>query len=522
MIAHVIPYRRTPRKTDYFDYSIPDGLQVERGDTVWIPLRSQTIPGVVFRVSQNGNVAKLKSLTKKTQQQYWNRPGRMDLLEWFASYYGVSLATAWKTIQFPLLQRPQSVDLDIVSRVDASITAKDLDTNSILLTNSADAEMKAYAEYATNGKTLIIVPEYNRAQHIRDTLAHPRVIAFADDPSPSVYSQLVRDVQETEEPTVVVGTKKMLFLDIEWDRILIDQEHAKSHKQYDSNPRYDVRVVAGQLNCPILFASASPTMLASHHGWPILDRREAWNSDRATVVDMNAEYHNQNITWFSDELRERISAAQKSFLFLNRAGEYKIATCQDCDALLAPTAGECNECHGFNIRKHGKGVAALEQELRDSFKSKTVLRIDSSVDESMLTQEAIAQADIIIGTEKAFRLLDLSTLDLIGVLSVDHLLLYPHFQANERVWQLLTEMLCAGPPVLIQTHAPQNPVIQAAALNAVETFTTAELKMRAALRLPPYGPSIRLIDPKKGSTRMERAEIDFSTLESHILVDRVE
>lgn len=516
MIAHVVPYRRTPRGTEYFDYAIPDGLTLERGDTVWIPLRKQTIAGLVVR-TVDGSADGLKPIGGLTEQQYWQSNGRVDLLEWFAAHYGVSLPTAWKTMQFPLLKRPRAAELPRTAH-GKSPEHTAVKSSAILLTNRSGDELAQYARFASHGRTLIIAPERERVHHIASRLTHPHIVAFDEDPSPSAYAALAQHIAGNEH-LVVVGTKKMLFLEAPWDRVVVDQEHAKSHKQYDSNPRYHVPTVAQRLSCPAIFSSPAPSVARAHAGLETLDKRSQWNPERIELINMNEEYDKGNATWFSERLVELVGASSRAFLFLNRTGEYTVAVCMDCDELLQATASMCGNCRSNNIVKRGRGVASLEGELRERFPDRRVVRVDRTVE---VTTQELNAAQIIIGTEKVFRVLDLATLDSIGVLSVDHLLLYPHFQANERVWQLLSEMAIAGPPVLIQTHSPQHGVLQALKKNDVEGFWKSELSARKMLSLPPFEAHIRLIDPRTGQARVERGDIDFGALDPRILVDRSE
>lgn len=520
MIAHIIPYQRTPRGTDFFDYAVPDALTVKRGDMVMIPLRSKLVPGLVLRTSE-GDIARLKSVESLTARQYWASEHRMALLEWFAEWYGVSLPTAWKAAQFPLLKRPKAANLAAVHNSPAK-SELPIGESAVLLTNNRHTTIEAYGQLAKGKKTLIVVAEHRDSTGIATELCHENILSFDDNLSPSQWYHLMEKLRDSDESVVVIGTKKMIFLDVDWSLVIIDKEDAKSHKQYDSNPRYHVRSVAERLTMPIVYSSYAPSMSVVRRELPVLDERTQWHQDRISIVDMNAEFEKKNYTWFSDALTESVAAAKKSFLFLNRAGHFRIAICKDCDSLLPPQAAECDSCRGHNIRQQGKGIAALESELKEHFPNKTILRIDSSVDDALLGEDVIAQADIIIGTEKAFRHIALTQMDVIGVLSVDHLLLYPHFQANERVWQLLSEICCAGTRVIVQTHAPENPVITAAVHNTVEKFTQTELSARKMLNLPPYGQHIRLINPKTETVQAVREQTDFATLAPEILVDRSE
>jgi primosomal protein N' (replication factor Y) len=84
-------------------------------------------------------------------------------------------------------------------------------------------------------------------------------------------------------------------------------------------------------------------------------------------------------------------------------------------------------------------------------------------------------------------------LTLVGVVDADLGLRGGDLRAGERTWQMLTQ--AAGRAgraerpgrALLQTYAPEHPVLQALAAQDREAFETAELEERAIGGLPPYG-----------------------------------
>lgn len=52
MIAEIYPLRRVPRKFDHFDYVVPDGIKISRGQFVEIPFRNDKCAGVVKSVKE--------------------------------------------------------------------------------------------------------------------------------------------------------------------------------------------------------------------------------------------------------------------------------------------------------------------------------------------------------------------------------------------------------------------------------------------------------------------------------------
>jgi primosomal protein N' (replication factor Y) len=213
-------------------------------------------------------------------------------------------------------------------------------------------------------------------------------------------------------------------------------------------------------------------------------------------------------------------SSARSFLLLNRMGEFRVSQCRDCQQLNPIDRSSCQSCQSLNLKQLRYGTRAIETELHRLFPDRTIIRIDNQ--QADLTATAVEAADIIIGTEKALRWVDLETVDVIGVVSVDHLLVYPHFQAHERVWQLLTTLLVAERPTWVQTWSPHNSVITTACRNRYWEFAKPELDLRSQLALPPFGDSIRLMNHRTGVTTVTRTPMDLTTIDPDVLIDRVE
>ena len=113
--------------------------------------------------------------------------------------------------------------------------------------------------------------------------------------------------------------------------------------------------------------------------------------------------------------------------------------------------------------------------------------------------------------------LDLPLVTLVGVVNADVGLNFPDYRANERVFQLLTQVSGRagrsplGGRVLLQTYQPNHYVIQHASHHDFEGFYSAELEYRKAMAYPPYTRMIRLetrdLDNNKAELRaLELAE----------------
>ena len=105
--------------------------------------------------------------------------------------------------------------------------------------------------------------------------------------------------------------------------------------------------------------------------------------------------------------------------------------------------------------------------------------------------------------------LDLPFVTLVGVVLADVGLSLPDYRANERTFQVLTQVAGRagrsplGGEVVLQTFQPDHYVIQAASGHAYKAFFQQELKYRKKLAYPPYTRLVRLEYRNTDRTRVQ-------------------
>ena len=102
------------------------------------------------------------------------------------------------------------------------------------------------------------------------------------------------------------------------------------------------------------------------------------------------------------------------------------------------------------------------------------------------------EADILIGTQMIAKGLDFPLVTLVGVINADTILNLPDFRANERTYDLLSQVSGragrSSKPgkVIIQTFNPDNYAIKLSKNHNYEEFYNEEIKIRKKLYYPPY------------------------------------
>jgi primosomal protein N' (replication factor Y) len=241
-------------------------------------------------------------------------------------------------------------------------------------------------------------------------------------------------------------------------------------------------------------------------------------------------------------LRETLAAGEQALLFLNRRGFAPLTLCRACGhRLRCPNCsawlvthrlrqrllchhcgygralpGHCPECGTLDaLVACGPGVERLAEEIAGLLPAARSAILTSDRPASPSEAAALLQAmrehrlDLLIGTQIIAKGHHFPDLTLVGVVDGDLGLSGGDLRAAERQFQLLYQV--AGRAgrgqrqgrVLIQTHLPEHPVMQAIASGDKERFYAEELAERRAAGLPPFGRLAALVvagrDP--GETR---------------------
>jgi primosomal protein N' (replication factor Y) len=355
---------------------------------------------------------------------------------------------------------------------------------------------------------------------------------------------------------VVIGARSAIFAPVsKLGLIVVDEEHEPSYKQ-DTAPRYngrDVAIKRAQLaNALCILGSATPSLemllnCQSKKHFTLLNlpkRVMDLPMPQMKLIDLRqADITQKGINLISEplakHLKQILAKKEQAILLLNRRGYSNFVFCpsckhtlhcRNCDVTLtfhkskAPrykrmrtVTGEhinygyaiCHYCLaqtlvpekcplcGKRFAMIGLGSQRLEEELAKKFPEARISRIDSdsmaSKDYYRLLQDfGEGKIDILAGTQMLAKGLHFPNVTLVGIISADTCLYLPDFRANERTFQLISQVAGrAGRSekkgtVFVQTFLANQPAIRFAVAGDFDGFVREELKHRRACNLPPF------------------------------------
>jgi primosomal protein N' (replication factor Y) len=539
-----------------FTYEVEEGVGV--GAIVRVPFGRSRARGIVVSLQEAAPAGVVVRPVESVLGEI--PPSLVELALWIADYYGSTPARALALVapdapkrrkeQAPPAERQalggeaEPLELSAPQRVaiDRIVSAMDAGAGNLLLygaTGSGKTEVYLQACAAALARGLgaiVLVPEI--------ALAPQTVGRFRQrfgDRIAILHSALTDAERRDErariasgEARVVVGARSAIFAPLRGlGLIVVDEEHDSSYKQ-DSDPRYDARTVAAKRaaleGAVAVYGSATPRP----ESWAALERLELGGRIGAAlppvkVIDLRREAGYPLSAPLLSALRVVAENRGKAILLLNRRGIAPALHCRacgttircpNCDVALVlhgdtalrchhcghgePAPSNCPVCESPDLARLGAGTQKLERELTRELPELELIRLDAdavSKPEQMaesLRRFRDAEGAVLLGTQMVAKGHHFAGIELAAVIDADTGLAMPDFRAEERTFQLITQLAGrsgrdAPGRVLVQTFQPDSRTIAHAARHDVGRFLTEELERRRALGYPPFSHLVRIV-----------------------------
>ncbi|HEY5668049.1 MAG TPA: primosomal protein N' [Candidatus Saccharimonadales bacterium] len=430
-------------------------------------------------------------------------------------------------------------------RAVASITAPG---THLLHGETGTGKTRVYIELAqrsiNSGKSAIILtPEIGLtsqlANDFRQTFGD-RVVVIHSQLTEVTRQRIWTSILKQPKPLIIIGPRSALFSPLtNIGFIAVDEAHETAYKQ-DQAPYYHTSRVASKLAelhaAPLVLGSATPLItdyyMAEAKDRPIIRmqqtaRQDVSNESVISVVDLRDRSKFTKKSYLSDELIQAIAHTlqqqEQTLLFLNRRGTARVifceqcgwqATCPHCDLPLvyhgdthhtrchscefkAAPPTSCPTCHNTAVVFKSIGTKAIVDEAMRLFPDAKIMRFDTDNKKTERIEQhydAVREGnvDILIGTQTLAKGLDLPKLGLVGVIIADTSLYFPDFSAEERTFQLLSQVLGRvgrghrTGRAIVQTYAPDSLLLKAILNKDWQAFYQKELAERQTFLFPPF------------------------------------
>ena len=394
-----------------------------------------------------------------------------------------------------------------------------------------------------NRKAIVLVPEISLTPQMIERF----IARFGKEEIAVIHSKLSIGERHDEwnkikegEAKIIIGARSAIFAPVkDLGIIIIDEEHDSSYKS-EATPKYQAKDIATKIakeeEIPLVLGSATPDMTTyynaiNNNGITLLKLTKRANKSslpKVGIIDLKQELANGNHSMLSQELyqsiEENLKDKYQTILFLNRRGYSTFIMCRECGYTVKckncnismtyhsyenklkchycgyeePLVTICPECGSKKIRYFGTGTQKLEQEIHKEFPNASTIRMDvdtvtkKNSHEEILNKFKNENIDILIGTQMVVKGHHFPKVTLVGVIAADSSLNIDDYRANERTFQILTQVSGrAGREnlpgkVIIQSYNPENYSIQTAQRQSYEDFYDIEIELRKQLKYPPF------------------------------------
>ena len=393
-----------------------------------------------------------------------------------------------------------------------------------------------------NKDTIVLVPEISLTPQMLDRF----IGRFGKENLAVLHSKLSLGERHDEwekiksgQAKIVIGARSAIFAPFNnLGLIIIDEEHDSSYKS-EGTPRYSAKEVAEEIaknkKISLVLGSATPDLTsfykAKKQEYTMLTLPKRANNSslpKVEIIDLKYELATGNKSMISNlvynELEKNLKEKRQSILFLNRRGYSTFIMCRDCGyTLKCPNCNIsltyhmsqnilkchycgytkrpvkiCPKCNSEKIRYFGCGTQKIEREIHKLFPEARTIRMDIDTvtkkdsHEQILNKFKEEHIDILIGTQMIVKGHHFPNVTLVGVIAADGSLNQDDYRANERTFQILTQVAGrAGREnlpgkVVIQTYNPKAFPIEYAKAQNYNLFYETEIKLREQLKYPPY------------------------------------
>ncbi|MGE8513749.1 MAG: replication restart helicase PriA [Chryseobacterium culicis] len=418
-------------------------------------------------------------------------------------------------------------------------------------------------ECIRDGKNvLFLLPEISLTKQITQRLEkkYGRQLGF--------YHQKLTDFERVEvwrrirqnDIRILIGTRNALFLPYQnLGLIVVDEEHDSAYRPREVSPYYNAKdaslVLGGFYNAGVILGSATPSVESYYRA----------RKDKMKYVFLNERFGNVNLPEYElinfkealeskkvsgnfslkliEEIKKTVDEKNQAIVLHNRRGYSNVIECEscgyvnycsNCDVVMtyhkaanemkchycgqrASKPRTCPKCNSEKLNERGVGVEQIHEEVTQLFPENEVDRMDVDSMRKKFAYEKLyekiedGETDIIVGTQMISKGLDFDHIELVTIPKADSLLYIQDFRAEERAYQLITQVsgragrVSGKGRILIQTFNPDHSVFQLIKMNNPAKIYKYILTERQKFHYPPFTKLIMIEMKHRREDKVDRA-----------------
>ncbi|MDP9961010.1 replication restart helicase PriA [Chryseobacterium lathyri] len=409
---------------------------------------------------------------------------------------------------------------------------------------------------------LFLLPEISLTKQITQRLEkkYGRQLGF--------YHQKLTDFERVEvwrrikqnDIKILIGTRNALFLPFQdLGLIIVDEEHDSAYRPREASPYFNAKdaalILGNSYGAGVILGSATPSVESYYNA----------RKDKIKYIFLNERFGNVNLPEYElinfkeaqeskkvsgnfslhliDEIKKTLDEKNQAIVLHNRRGYANVIECEtcgyvnycsNCDVVMtyhkaanemkchycgqrASKPRTCPKCHSENLNERGVGVEQIHEEVSKMFPDNEVDRMDVDSMRKKFAYEKLyekieaGETDIIVGTQMISKGLDFDHIELVAIPKADSLLYVQDFRAEERAYQLITQVsgragrVSGKGKILIQTYNPDHSVFQLIKMNNPAKIYKYILTERQKFHYPPFTKLIMIELKHRKEDKVNRA-----------------
>lgn len=409
---------------------------------------------------------------------------------------------------------------------------------------------------------LFLLPEISLTKQITQRLEkkYGRQLGF--------YHQKLTDFERVEvwrrikqnDIKILIGTRNAMFLPFKnIGLIVVDEEHDSAYRPREASPNFNAKdaalVLGNMYGAGVILGSATPSVESYYNA----------RKDKIKYIFLNERFGNVNLPEYElinfkeaqeskkvsgnfslhliDEIKKTVDEKNQAIVLHNRRGYANVIECEtcgyvnycsNCDVVMtyhkaanemkchycgqrASKPRSCPKCQSENLNERGVGVEQIHEEVSKLFPDNEVDRMDVDSMRKKFAYEKLyekiedGETDIIVGTQMISKGLDFDHIELVTIPKADSLLYVQDFRAEERAYQLITQVsgragrVSGKGKILIQTYNPDHSVFQLIKMNNPAKIYKYILTERQKFHYPPFTKLIMIELKHRKEDKVNRA-----------------